>query len=199
MGSNPYRLLYGIEVGGWRDVEDLVKVTRVTQGQMAYHCCMDLKLGGWSHLLAPNILKVIGGQKVYHCCMDMKLGGWSHLWMLTILNVSSKTPGVIKCQMANHCCMKLKLGGWIHLLMPIVLKVSSRSPGVKVMSQHYSMDNKLLKFSKVKLLKVDVVYKLCFTKTVCPDNCMSNVSSFVSSPINPRTIESRTNPRQLAN
>ena len=24
------------------------------------------------------------GQMAYYCCMDMTLGGWSHLWMLTI-------------------------------------------------------------------------------------------------------------------
>ena len=27
----------------------------------------------------------------YHCCMNMKLGGWSHLGMLTILKVTPKS------------------------------------------------------------------------------------------------------------
>ena len=60
-------------------------VTGVIDGQMVYHCCMDLKLGGWSHFLIPTCLKVswrssgvAQGQMVYHLCMNMHLGGSRH-------------------------------------------------------------------------------------------------------------------------
>ena len=39
------------------NVEGQFKVTGVIQDQMAYHCCMDLKLSGWSHFLMPTFLK----------------------------------------------------------------------------------------------------------------------------------------------
>ena len=52
----------------------------VIQGQMAYHCRMEFKLDGWSHLL---ILKVNSGhlrslmvKMVYHYCID--IGGSSN-------------------------------------------------------------------------------------------------------------------------
>ena len=54
------------------------------------------------------------GQMAYHCSMDMELGGWSHLRMLKIMTVSSRSPRVTQRQMANHC-MNMKLGGWSHL------------------------------------------------------------------------------------
>ena len=51
-------------------------------------------------------------------------------WMLTIMNVSSRSPDVTQGLMAYHCCMDMKLGRWSHLWMPNIIKVNSRSPGV---------------------------------------------------------------------
>ena len=64
-----------------RSMPKILKVgSGVTKGQMAYHCCIDLKLSGWSYLRMPNFLKVgsrsskvTQGQMVYHCCMDMNI------------------------------------------------------------------------------------------------------------------------------
>ena len=53
---------------------------------------------------------VTQGQMAYHCCMNMKVGRWSHIWMLTIMKVSSRSPEVIQRQMAYHYCMDMKLG-----------------------------------------------------------------------------------------
>ena len=45
------------------DVDNLEVRSRsseATRGRIAYHCCMDLKLGGWSHLICP-----------YHCMSNV--------------------------------------------------------------------------------------------------------------------------------
>ena len=103
--SNSLPLLYG-HTTWWMESsldaehsEGQFKVIGVTQGQMAYHCCMDIQLGGWSHLWMLNILKVssrsLGSPKVkwltivvWTCNLVDRV---THLWMLKILKVSRLT------------------------------------------------------------------------------------------------------------
>ena len=80
--------------------------------------------------------EVTQGQMTYPCCTDLKVGGWSHFQVPTILKVSSRSPGAIKVirvtqgQICIVCRMEVKLGGWGYRPMPKMLEVSSRSSGV---------------------------------------------------------------------
>ena len=55
-----------VKLGGWSrpPMPKMLKVSSSTQGEMAYHCCIDMKLGGWSHFFMLKIPKVIQGHRV---------------------------------------------------------------------------------------------------------------------------------------
>ena len=66
---------------------------------------------------------------IYHCCVDIKLGGWSHLLMLKMLKVSSRFQGSSKVNglplLHRHVTWWMESS----LLMLTNLKVISMSPG----------------------------------------------------------------------
>ena len=77
--------------------------------------CMESSLDAQILKVSSSSPGVTQGQMAYHCCMNMKLGAWSHLWMLKIMKGSSRSPGATQGQITHNNPLTTRLG-LIHSL-----------------------------------------------------------------------------------
>ena len=140
--SNPYSLSYWGEtwfVERCSDVENVegqFKVIGGYRGQIRTHCPMEVKLGWWSDIPMPKIVKVNSRSSGVTGVKFVRIVLWK--WNLVGGEIfrCRKLWGSIqghrghRDQIRTYCPMEVKLGWWKDIPMPKIVKVNSRSSGV---------------------------------------------------------------------
>ena len=129
--------------------ESQVKVTRGHLRSNGLHCCVNMKLGGWSHLWMPkwnlNLIRA-----------TIVIWTWNLVWMETSLDAyNSEGQFKVTCGHLRTRSYSLSLLTWWmeSPWMLTILKVSSRSPDVTqgLMAYHCCMDMKLGRWSHLRM------------------------------------------------